>query len=68
MKNLENKPPAGIASCGIEFVSAIAVGVCIGLWLDKRFDKFPLFLIAFFLFGCVAGYFNVLKLMKKPKK
>lgn len=47
--------------CGIEFVVRIAVGTAIGILLDKIFQKPPLFLIIFFIFGCIAGYFGLLK-------
>ena len=62
---MENKKSpitfAYIASCGVEFASAIAVGTLIGIWLDRYFNKSPLFLIIFFIIGCIAGYFNVLR-------
>lgn len=47
--------------CGVEFVSAVIVGAVIGIWLDNYFDKFPLFLIIFFVLGSIAGYFNVVR-------
>ncbi|MDR2681827.1 MAG: AtpZ/AtpI family protein [Holosporaceae bacterium] len=50
-----------MTTCGVEFVSAVAVGIFLGVMLDKYFEKSPLFLIIFFLLGCVAGYWNILK-------
>ncbi|MDR1560758.1 MAG: AtpZ/AtpI family protein [Holosporaceae bacterium] len=50
-----------LATCGIEFASAIIVAVLFGEWLDKYFNKSPLFLVIFFLLGSLAGYFNVLR-------
>ncbi|MDR2766456.1 MAG: AtpZ/AtpI family protein [Holosporaceae bacterium] len=61
---MEHKKPIGISaitSCGVEFVSAVAVAVILGVWLDRRFDLSPLFLVVFFILGCLAGYVNVLR-------
>lgn len=67
---MENKKSpitfAYIASCGIEFASAIAVSTMIGIWMDRYFDKSPLFLIIFFIIGCIAGYFNILRYAADP--
>jgi ATP synthase protein I len=68
MKNNSNKPFVSVASCGVEFVSAVIVGILIGAWIDKYFDTLPLFLILFFLLGCISGYFNVLKHIDRLKK
>ncbi|MDR1982494.1 MAG: AtpZ/AtpI family protein [Holosporaceae bacterium] len=68
MKDDKSKQFMSVASCGVEFVSAIIVGILIGAWIDKYFDKFPLFLILFFILGCISGYFNILKYMDKSKK
>jgi F0F1-type ATP synthase assembly protein I len=62
-----DKKLTALASCGIELVSAIVVGVFIGIWLDKHFDKSPLFLILFSLLGCVSGYLNVVRIIEKSK-
>ncbi len=51
--------------CGLEFVLRIVVGVAIGVFLDKLSGKPPLFLIVFFIFGCIAGYFHLLKCSEK---
>jgi F0F1-type ATP synthase assembly protein I len=67
MKDDEHGQLASIASWGVEFVSAIAVGVLIGLWIDKHFDKSPIFLILFFFLGCVSGYFNILRRLARQK-
>lgn len=56
------------ANCGIEFAAAVFIGVVIGLWLDRYFDKFPLFMLIFLVFGSVAGYWNVLHYVKALDK
>ena len=63
MEREDEKKLISIATCGVEFASAIVVGVFIGAWLDKYFDKFPLFFIIFFILGSIAGYLNVLRYM-----
>ena len=46
---------------GSEFVAAIVVGGLIGWGLDRLAGTNPLFLIAFFLLGVVAGVWNVIR-------
>ncbi len=44
---------------GVEMVSALVVGVGIGVLLDWWLDTKPLFLVVFFLLGAGAGIVNV---------
>lgn len=44
---------------GVELVAALAVGVGIGLLLDRWLDTAPLFLVVFFFMGSAAGFLNV---------
>lgn len=44
---------------GVEMVSALAVGVGIGLALDWWLDTSPLFLLVFFVLGAGASFVNV---------
>lgn len=46
---------------GVELVSALIVGVGIGLLLDKWLDTAPWFLLLFFLLGSAAGIMNVFR-------
>jgi len=46
---------------GVELVSALIVGVGIGLLLDKWLDTTPWFLLLFFLLGSAAGIMNVFR-------
>ena len=48
---------------GLEFVSAIGVGVVIGLLLDYWLETKPWFLVGFLLLGSVAGVLNVFGVM-----
>ena len=54
---------AGIGfRAGIEVVSALAVGVAIGLGLDRWLGTFPWLFLVFFLAGAAAGIMNVYRL------
>lgn len=44
---------------GVELVSALIVGVGVGLLLDRWLGTTPWFLIVFFLLGAAAGVLNV---------
>ena len=48
---------------GVEMVSALAVAVGIGWWLDSYFHTKPFLLILFVLLGGAAGIANVWRLM-----
>ncbi len=49
---------------GVELVAALAVGVVIGLLLDRWLDTTPWLLLLFFLLGSAAGIMNVFRLMQ----
>ncbi|MCB2100521.1 MAG: AtpZ/AtpI family protein [Rhodobacterales bacterium] len=44
---------------GTELVAALAVGLVIGLSLDRWLDTAPWFLVVFFFLGAAAGILNV---------
>ena len=48
---------------GVEFVSAVGVGVAIGLLLDYWLETKPWLMIAFFLLGSAAGFLNIFRAM-----
>ena len=48
---------------GVEFVSAVGVGVAIGLFLDYWLETKPWLMIVFFLFGSAAGFLNIFRAM-----
>ncbi|HEB79902.1 MAG TPA: AtpZ/AtpI family protein [Rhodospirillales bacterium] len=51
---------AGVAAkIGVEMVSALVIGVVIGVSLDKWLETAPLFLIVFLFLGAAAGFLNV---------
>ncbi len=50
---------------GVELVSALAVGVGIGVLLDRWWGTAPWMLVVFFLFGSAAGVMNVFRVMKR---
>ncbi len=44
---------------GVEIVSALVIGVGIGLLIDYWLGTKPWFMLLFFVFGSVAGFLNV---------
>ena len=68
----QSKPPAGSMGVGIraglEVVSALAVGVAIGLGLDRWLGTWPWLFLLFFVLGAVAGVLNVYRLFSPPKR
>ena len=50
---------------GIEMISAIIVGLLIGLFLDSYFETKPLFLILFLILGFASGILSVFRTVKK---
>lgn len=51
-------------NCGIEFTSCIVVGVFIGIFIDKKIQSFPIFMVIFLMLGCIAGYFSMMKYLE----
>ena len=48
---------------GVELVSALAVAVAIGYFLDRWLHTMPLFIVVFVVLGGVAGVMNVWRVM-----
>ena len=48
-----------VSSMGISVALAIAIGVFIGLQLDKWFGTAPWFFFVFLFFGIAAGFRNI---------
>ena len=71
-KNVGSKKKEGGAGFGFkistEIIAALAVGVGIGLIVDNYFDSKPVGLIIFFIFGALAGFLNVYRVMRRIEK
>jgi len=71
-KNISSKKKEGGAGFGFkistEIIAALAVGVGIGLIVDNYFDSKPVGLIIFFIFGALAGFLNVYRVMRRIEK
>ena len=60
--------PLGVGlRVGIELVSALAVSVAIGYFLDRWLHTMPLFVVVFVVLGGVAGVLNVWRAMGPPR-
>lgn len=56
----DSKSGMGLAfRIGVELVSAVFMGVVIGLFLDKWLETGPLFLVVFLFVGAGAGFLNI---------
>ena len=51
-----------------EIIAALVVGVWIGLIVDKYLGTKPFGLIIFFIFGALAGFLNVYRVMRRIEK
>ena len=51
-----------------EIIAALVVGVGIGLIVDKYLGTKPFGLIIFFIFGAIAGFLNVYRVMSRIEK
>ena len=51
-----------------EIIAALVVGVGIGLIVDNYFNTKPIGLIIFFIFGALAGFLNVYRVMRRIEK
>ncbi|KDR94809.1 Putative F0F1-ATPase subunit Ca2+/Mg2+ transporter [Peptoclostridium litorale DSM 5388] len=66
VKALENL--SLISQLGISMVTPILVMIWIGNYLDKKFDKSPLFLFIFIVIGVASSFMNMYKLVMRDKK
>ncbi len=61
-RNKKDVPDKGNVGWGMyllsQFFSALIVGLCIGLFLDRIFSTRGVFLIIFIIFGVMAGFLN----------
>ena len=51
-----------------EIIAALVVGVVVGLIVDKYLGTKPFGLIIFFIFGAIAGFLNVYRVMRRIEK
>ena len=51
-----------------EIIAALVVGVGIGIIVDKYLGTKPFGLIIFFIFGALAGFLNVYRVMRRIEK
>lgn len=51
-----------------EIIAALVVGLGIGLIVDKYLGTKPFGLIIFFIFGAIAGFLNVYRVMRRIEK
>ena len=66
-KNKENGAGFGF-KISTEIIAALVVGVGIGLIVDKYLGTKPFGLIIFFIFGAIAGFLNVYRVMRRIEK
>jgi len=59
---------ASASVVGLNLVSATFVGLFLGWWLDKWLGTKPWLLLAFLIFGIIAGFRNVMQEVKKIQK
>ena len=67
--NKSNESGAGFGfKISTEIIAALVVGVGIGLIVDKYLGTKPFGLIIFFIFGALAGFLNVYRVMRRIEK
>tara|TARA_Y100001936_G_C15874665_1_gene559585 strand:+ start:314 stop:601 length:288 start_codon:yes stop_codon:yes gene_type:complete len=73
-KNNDNRIPKNESGAGFgfkistEIIAALIVGVGIGLIVDNYFNTKPFGLIIFFIFGALAGFLNIYRVMRRIEK
>ena len=71
-KDIKDKKKENGAGFGFkistEIIAALVVGVGIGLIVDNYFNTKPIGLIIFFIFGALAGFLNVYRVMRRIEK
>ena len=71
-KDLHTKKKESGAGFGFkistEIIAALVVGVGFGLIVDNYFNTKPIGLIIFFIFGALAGFLNVYRVIRRIEK
>jgi ATP synthase protein I len=49
---------------GTEIVASTVIGLGMGYYIDKWLDTRPVFLLLFFLFGVIAGFLNLYRVVR----
>jgi len=62
------KEMAYFSSLGISVALAIFIGLGIGVWLDRKFDTAPWLTLIFLIFGIIAGFRNIGRVIKRARK
>jgi ATP synthase protein I len=62
------KELAYYSSLGLSVSFAIFIGLAIGVFLDRKFDSSPWFTLIFLVFGIVAGFRNIGRVIKRARK
>ena len=52
------------SAMGLELGISVIVGLFVGDFLDKQFDTEPWLLLLFLIFGLIAGFRSVFRLLK----
>jgi len=63
-KNKENILLARYANAGFYIITPLLLGVFIGIYLDRLFNTKPIFVLTLIIFGTVASFYNIFKLVK----
>ncbi|MEW6614575.1 MAG: AtpZ/AtpI family protein [Thermodesulfobacteriota bacterium] len=56
------------STIGLEMVISVVIGILFGWWLDRLFDTKPWLTMIFMLFGIVAGFRSLFRLLKDIEK
>jgi len=68
-QNIKKESGAGFGfKISTEIIAALIVGVVIGLVVDKYLGTKPFGLIIFFIFGALAGFLNIYRVMRRIEK
>ncbi|MFP3980872.1 MAG: AtpZ/AtpI family protein [Desulfobacterales bacterium] len=55
------------SSLGFSVAISIFIGLFIGLGLDRLFETAPIFMFIFLLFGIIAGFSNIYRILKRSR-
>ena len=56
-----------LAGAGIQFGAAIVVFTLLGVWLDRRFDTSPVFVLLGAALGAGGGFYSMYRRLIKTK-
>ncbi len=67
-KNSADRGWVNYLGLGMQLAATVVIMIYIGVWLDKKFDSYPILFIVFSFIGITLGLYNFIRTVLKSDK